>query len=512
MATEAEGFAHLLRRLKERSGRSYGALAGQLHMSVSTLHRYCNGDAVPVDFGPAERLARLCGANREEMVELHRQWIVADEGRRRGRAASAAAAATTHTAPPSRGAGSGTSAGTPAPSGTSASAAPERNSPHAEGSSNDPSDASSGSSSGKPSNGPDDAGAPTPVTPVTAETVTTPGPPDPPRSATGTTPNTGSDTETAAITADAPTRRRLRFALAALALVCLSVPAAMALEGGTVSSSGRGSRTAANSPSAGDPPTATAKTGPAPGPSASKHSPAHGDKPKPDSATSARPEASDASRPSTGGDEVGKGGAAAPRIGVSSYNWDGPCGVDYLLQQEPERVPPPPAPQDSRGWARALGGVDGGSLPLQLTATGASDEAVVLTSLHVRVVSTDAALPWTAYSMGDGCGSGVTPRSFDIDLDDPRPTATPLAGQDGDVKVPAKNFPFKVSTHDPQVLNLTVHTEGHDVSWYLEVGWSSGSRQGTVRVDDGGKPFRTSAITGHEQLTYWATKHKWVPK
>lgn len=511
MATEAEGFAHLLRRLKERSGRSYGALAGQLHMSVSTLHRYCNGDAVPVDFGPAERLARLCGANREEMVELHRQWIVADEGRRRGRAASAAAAAATHTAPPSRGAGSGTSTGTPARSGTSASAAPEPNSPQAEGSSDDPSDASSG----KSPNGPDDAGTPTPATPVTAETVTTPGPPDPPRSATGTTPNTESDTEgdtETATTAAAPTRRRLRFALAALALVCLSVPAAMALGGGTVSSGGRGSRTAADSPSAGGPPTAGAKAGSAPEPSASTHSPAHGDKPKPDSAASARPEASDASRPSTGGGEVGKGGGAAPHIGVSSYNWDGPCGVDYLLQQEPERVPPPPAPQDSRGWAHALGGVDGGSLPLQLTATGASDEAVVLTSLHVRVVSTGAALPWTAYSMGDGCGSGVTPRSFDIDLDDARPTATPLAGQDGDVKVPAKNFPFKVSTHDPQVLNLTVHTEGHDVSWYLEVGWSSGSRQGTVRVDDGGKPFRTSAITGHEQLTYWATKHKWVPK
>ncbi|WUB14721.1 helix-turn-helix domain-containing protein [Streptomyces platensis] len=29
--------------MKERSGRSYGVLAGQSHMSVSTLHRYCNG-------------------------------------------------------------------------------------------------------------------------------------------------------------------------------------------------------------------------------------------------------------------------------------------------------------------------------------------------------------------------------------------------------------------------------------------------------------------------------------
>lgn len=228
VATETEGFARLLRRLKERSGRSYGVLAGQLHMSVSTLHRYCNGDAVPVDFGPAERLARLCGANREEMVELHRLWIVADDGRRRGRSASAAAAATaetaataTHSAPP-RGAGSDTAAGAPARSGTSAPAAPEPNSPESEG----------------PSDRPDHACDPAPVTPDTAIA------PGAPRSAAATTPNTSPPTTTAPTAPTAPctegdtkaaavspTRSRLRFALAALALVSLAVPAALAFEG-----------------------------------------------------------------------------------------------------------------------------------------------------------------------------------------------------------------------------------------------------------------------------------------
>ncbi|MFD6369550.1 helix-turn-helix domain-containing protein, partial [Streptomyces roseolus] len=75
--------AGLLRGLKERSGLSYGALAKRLHVSTSTLHRYCNGDAVPTDFAPVERLGRLCGATRDELVELHRAWIVADEYRGR---------------------------------------------------------------------------------------------------------------------------------------------------------------------------------------------------------------------------------------------------------------------------------------------------------------------------------------------------------------------------------------------------------------------------------------------
>ncbi|MFG3104961.1 helix-turn-helix domain-containing protein [Streptomyces sp. NPDC048182] len=80
---ETEGFAELLRALKDRSGLSYGALAKRLHMSTSTLHRYCNGSAVPADYAPVERLARVCRATPEELVELHRRWILADAARGR---------------------------------------------------------------------------------------------------------------------------------------------------------------------------------------------------------------------------------------------------------------------------------------------------------------------------------------------------------------------------------------------------------------------------------------------
>ncbi|WP_425472873.1 helix-turn-helix domain-containing protein, partial [Streptomyces botrytidirepellens] len=88
-ADEVEEFAESLRALKERSGRSYGALATRLHVSTSTLHRYCNGDAVPTDYAPVERFARLCGATPEELIALHRRWMLAD-AHRTARAARAA--------------------------------------------------------------------------------------------------------------------------------------------------------------------------------------------------------------------------------------------------------------------------------------------------------------------------------------------------------------------------------------------------------------------------------------
>jgi transcriptional regulator with XRE-family HTH domain len=54
---DGDEFAVLLRELKERSGLSYGVLAKRLHVSTSTPHRYVNGDAVPTDYAPVERLA-----------------------------------------------------------------------------------------------------------------------------------------------------------------------------------------------------------------------------------------------------------------------------------------------------------------------------------------------------------------------------------------------------------------------------------------------------------------------
>ncbi|MFD4375487.1 helix-turn-helix domain-containing protein [Streptomyces sp. NPDC058486] len=348
-----------LRELKDRSGLSYGALAKRLHVSTSTLHRYCNGDAVPTDFAPVERLGRLCGASREELVELHRAWIVADETR--GRSAEPVESV---------------------------------------------------------------------VEPVVEPVLVVTGDGDAP----------------------SPRRGRFKWVLAAVAVVALAVPGTY-----LVARNGDGE----------------------PG----------------------------------GGGKGGSGAVAAPaplNAGISSYNWAEPCGQYYVLDQKPQHVPPPPPPQDTRGWARALGGIDGGHMQLQVTVTGRTQEPVVLSRLRVRVVGRDSPPERTAYSMGDGCGSGITPQTFDVDLDAPRPYVKAVAGQDGDRVVPAKDFPYQVATGDAEVLNLDVHTEEYAVAWYLELEWSTGARKGTVRIDDGGQPFRTHAIEGRTVYGYWPDKGEWV--
>ncbi|MEE1768044.1 helix-turn-helix transcriptional regulator [Streptomyces sp. JV185] len=485
MATpEAGDFAALLKELKDRSGRSYGVLAGRLHVSTSTLHRYCNGDAVPNEYAPVERLARLCAATPEELVELHRRWIVADAARRRP---PATAPATTAPAVVPE--------AVPVPAADPAEPVPDAVSDKAL----DPGPETEQEAVRGPGAGAGGGGD-------TSERTPEPEPePEPTILAGG---------------ASRPRRflasARTRVLLAAVAVIALTVPTSIVVS----NLSGTGTDDLINVP-------AVDARGPGeadrvrPGPDASATASPGGTKksgkPVPSgSATVSSPPSGGASasgKHGTGAGSDGQRGGGVPLSAtISSYNWDEPCGQHYVLDQKPEDVPPPPSPQDTRGWARALGGVDGGQMLIELTVQGKSGQAVVLSGLHVRTLSRKAPLAWSAYSMGEGCGSGITPQSFDIDLDDGQPTLTPVAGKQGDVRVPPKNFPFQVSSTDVEVFDLNAHVEGHDVSWYLELGWSSGGRKGTLRIDDGGKPFRTSSIQARPKYMYRYDTAQWVTK
>ncbi|MFJ8590252.1 helix-turn-helix domain-containing protein [Streptomyces sp. NPDC093598] len=71
--------AAALRELKERTPHSFETLAARTGTSRSALHRYCSGKSVPADFATVERFAKQCGADRGELVGLHRLWVQATE-------------------------------------------------------------------------------------------------------------------------------------------------------------------------------------------------------------------------------------------------------------------------------------------------------------------------------------------------------------------------------------------------------------------------------------------------
>lgn len=99
----------------------------------------------------------------------------------------------------------------------------------------------------------------------------------------------------------------------------------------------------------------------------------------------------------------------------------------------------------------------------------------------------------------------------------PRPAAAVREAVDGldasgaEVRtIPAVSFPYKVTSSDPEELLVSARTAGCDCRWYLELEWSAGGRSGTVRITDGGKPFRTSGTLGRPAYVYDSVEGRWI--
>jgi hypothetical protein len=169
------------------------------------------------------------------------------------------------------------------------------------------------------------------------------------------------------------------------------------------------------------------------------------------------------------------------------------CNRNILVDRAPAQVPPTVDVQDTPAWVRAMDGVVTGNHELAVTIQGTGDRTVVLESLNVRTTeSNDPPTAGNVYELGNGCGGGVDTSIFDVDLDQPHPKPS---------SPKTHSLPLKTSMDDPVVLQVAAHAQRRDVTWFLELDWSSGGQHGTLRIDDNGKPFRTSG-TGDRPM-YW---------
>ncbi|MFD5619357.1 helix-turn-helix domain-containing protein [Streptomyces yangpuensis] len=438
--SEAEDFARLMRELKERGGLSYGVLARRLHTSTSTLHRYCSGDALPVEFAVVDRFARACGASAGEAVDLHRAWLLADARRRAGA-----------TAP-------------------------------------------------QPEPEPEPEPEPGSVSAVAAE-------PEPavvvgPAAAAGPPPRARPSwyrRRAAVVTAAG-----LAAGAVAVALLAVTGPDPGAPSAGAGAGGGAGSRGPSGSASAGQPPAETGAVPPEPA-----TGPATGSAPPsaPEGGPVTAPDPSSASSP---GPAPGRAPVAPLKAAVRSHVWAAGCDHAYLTERGPESVAPPPVEADAPAWASAQRAVHAGSQIVEVTLHGTGGGAVVLEGLEVRVGARRTPPAWNVYQMSQGCGGGLTPAAFAVNLDAPRPLARPVAGNDAGNRQPAPAFPMRVSAAEPVVLRVEAVTTGCDCDWSLDLRWTSPAGSGTLRIDDGGRPLRTSAAGGRPVYGYALEQGRWA--
>ncbi|MGW2290146.1 helix-turn-helix domain-containing protein [Streptomyces phaeochromogenes] len=470
---DVEEFAALLRRLKARTDRSYGALARRVNMNTSTLHRYCAGDAVPLDFAPVERFAALCGATPAERLELHRLWILAVAARQRPRATVATESPDPDPDPAL------TSEPEPEPVTRAADTGPGESHGPGESDESEPSDAGAEAE---------------PVSSVPTVSSSSGGSGPRPRRAWY--------------------RRRVAVTAAVVTVLLVTLGSLSAL------SDDRRSDDASRNVGPSEGPTSTADTGdprdrrstsPSPkdsGPSSSS--------PSPDGKGKASKPPGKGGEPSgNAGRPNGSGATGLPLTWTAnSHGWTFDCGHEYVVDRKPEEVPPPPITQDAARWAASQNAVHARETIVKISVQGKSSTAVVLEALRVRVVGRSTQLKGAGYSMDEGCGGAITPRSFAVDLDKDRPIARAVAGGDVDGPIPAMRMPYRVSAEDPEVLLVNARTNSCDCSWYLELDWSSQGRTGTIRIDDHGKPFRTSGVKGLPRYWYGSvgSDRQWVPR
>ncbi|MFJ7063405.1 helix-turn-helix domain-containing protein [Streptomyces microflavus] len=190
--------------------------------------------------------------------------------------------------------------------------------------------------------------------------------------------------------------------------------------------------------------------------------------------------------------------------------WKYGCEHAYLVGGPPAAVPPPPAEADAESWATALGAVHAGETGVRITLQGTDERAVVLEALRIRLVERREPAEGRVHRMSSGCGGALTPRMFDVDLDVERPVARSVPGNDTGEPIPAVSFPYRVSASDPEVFLVTGRAARCDCDWVAELRWSSGGRSGTVRIDDDGRPFRTSGAPGRPVHDYDFVARRWV--
>ncbi|MFJ3973702.1 helix-turn-helix domain-containing protein [Streptomyces sp. NPDC090021] len=290
----------------------------------------------------------------------------------------------------------------------------------------------------------------------------------------------------------------------AVALLAVTGPDPGAPSAGAGTGGGAGARGPSGPASAGQPP---AEAGAAPPESAVGSEP--GSEPGP--ARPSVPEGGPATAPApSSAPPPGRAPAAPLKAAVRSHVWAAGCDHAYLTERGPGSVAPPPVEADAPAWASAQRAVHAGSQIVEVTLHGTGGGAVVLEGLEVRVGARRTPPAWNVYQMSQGCGGGLTPAAFAVNLDAPRPLARPVAGSDGGSRQPAPAFPLRVSAAEPVVLRVEATTTGCDCDWSLDLRWTSPADSGTLRIDDGGRPLRTSAATGRPVYGYALEQGRWA--
>lgn len=192
---------------------------------------------------------------------------------------------------------------------------------------------------------------------------------------------------------------------------------------------------------------------------------------------------------------------------IDRFNSDVVHVPEFIVERPIGQVPPPPNGESQEGryaWAKEMDGVDATASLFRTVLSGKESSPVVLQGLDVKVVERRPAMRGTHLSYF-GLGAPQSVRYISIDLSKNPPTWDYI----GNKAKPEDHFPLRVSSSESEVFDVQAFNLRDDVSWYLDFQYTADGEDGTIRVDDNGKPFRTTASDAADGYGWF--EGRWQP-
>jgi hypothetical protein len=137
-------------------------------------------------------------------------------------------------------------------------------------------------------------------------------------------------------------------------------------------------------------------------------------------------------------------------------------------------------------WARTNGGVDAGTTRLQLALQSQAAGQLLIADARAVVVGNDRLT--TGINVECLRAGEADLRTLTIDLDSPNPRARYQFSS-------GRNFGFTLNKGEIETFLVTATAEKATYSWFLELTVVANEQASAIRIDDDGKPFRTTAST-----------------
>jgi hypothetical protein len=182
----------------------------------------------------------------------------------------------------------------------------------------------------------------------------------------------------------------------------------------------------------------------------------------------------------------------------------GPCGHAWMVGRRAPSSPKPPrtslSPDVWESWAKASEAVDVRESDATATIQAKPGDVVYITGIQFDVSRRRPPIRGTL--VAPPCGGPELGRFVAVDLDHRPPH---VIGTSSDPKAlvgpygPGEDFaplklPYKVTNSDGLVLILYGQVTKFDCVWTARILWSSDGRNGSVRIDDNGRPFETTPM------------------